>query len=206
MPQITKIKSQKINKRVNIYLDGKYAFPLDLNNFVKAGLKVGQKLSEKEVEALKEKDLKEKIFNKVLKFLSYRPRSEKEIVDYLKKKGASSTLIDKSIKKLKKLKFLNDRDFVTWWLEQRSTFRPRGKRALKMELIRKGIDREIIDEVLNKAVDELVLAKKAAQKKLKTYQRLEANEFRKKMTGYLARQGFAWDSIKEALEEIDKKR
>jgi len=72
-------------------------------------------------------------------------------------------------------------------------------------LFKKGINREIIEEVLEKAVDELTLAKKAAQKKLKAFEKLAPNEFRKKMTAFLARQGFSWETIKMTLEGISQK-
>jgi regulatory protein len=206
MPRVTRLKTQKSQKRVNVYLDGNFAFGLNVDSVVKFGLKVGQVLTEKQVKKLKNQNDEEKVFQKALKFFSYRPRSEKELIDYLKKKRTSSGLIDKTIQKLKKLKLINDQEFAVWWLEQRSTFRPRGKRALRAELFKKGIDREIIETVLEKTVDELKLAQKAAGKKLKTLSKLPPDQFQEKMTGFLARNGFSWETIKATLDQISKKR
>lgn len=80
MPIITAIKPQKKKNRVNIYLDGKYAFGLDLENFVKLGLKVEQELSEKGVSEIVQKAEFKKTLDKLLRYATLRPRSRKEIV------------------------------------------------------------------------------------------------------------------------------
>jgi len=176
MAEITKIKPQKNKKRVNIYLGGKFAFGLDADNFLKAGLKVGQELSEKQVEDLVFKNEFQKLLNKVYRILSLRPRSEKEIKDYLIKKKA------------------------------RLTFRPRGKFGLRMELKQKGVNKKIIDKVIEQLVDELPLARKVVQKKLKTYKNLPREDFYQKMSAFLARRGFSWPVIKQVVDELLKKR
>jgi len=218
MARITKIKSQKNKKRVNIYLDGKFAFPLDADNFLKAGLKVDQVLSEKEVEDLIFKNEFQKLLDKVHRLLSFRPRSEKEIHDYLKKKiwklefgtwkfhkgkfDIKKKLIDKIIKTLKKQKLTDDYAFVAWWIEQRLTFRPRGKLALRVELAQKGIKRDLAEKMIDQMVNELPLAKKAAQRKMKTYKRLDNREFCEKMTAFLSRRGFSWETIKTIIDQL----
>lgn len=210
MATITRIKAQKNQRRVNIFLDGKYAFPLDVDNFVKARLKVGQRLSDKQIESLIEKNEFQKLLNKVLRLISFRPRSEREIRDYLKKKASSAQLTpkltDKILAKLKKLGVLDDEAFARWWLEQRATFRPRGKYGLRAELRQKGVDREIIEQVVEQEVNELLLAKKVAQKKVKTLKKLPEREFRQKLAAFLSRRGFSWSVIKKVIDESSQKR
>jgi regulatory protein len=203
---ITSIKPQKRRQRFNIYLDGKFAFAVSGETLLKSGLAVNQKLFEKDIKKLKYKDAKSKLYDKTLRFLSYRPRSKKEIRDYLKKKRAEPKIIEKIIKKLKKQNLIDDRVFADWWLEQRSRFRPKGRRALWSELFKKGISKEIIEEVLFSEKEELCLAKKAGLKKLKAYQNLEPYQWQQKMIGFLARRGFSWETIKNVLEEIKEKR
>lgn len=202
MPLITKIKSQKNKYRVNIYLDNKFAFGLDADNFLKAGLRVGQKLTEKQVEDLIFKNELQKFLDRTLRLISFRPRSEKEIRIYLKRKKAPPKLIEKIVTRLKKIKQIDDQKFAYWWVDQRLTFRPRGKFGLIMELKQKGIEKEIVEEVVNEKVNELPLAKKLAQKKLKTYQNLPKREFRQKMSAFLARRGFSWETIREVIESF----
>lgn len=198
MPQITKIKAQKNKKRVNIYLDGKFAFGLDADNLLKAGLKVDQSLTQKQVDDLIFKNEFQKLFNRTLRLISRRPRSEKEIRDYLKKKKASLKVIEGVVKKLKQLRQLDDQEFARWWVDQRTTFRPRGKFGLTMELRQKGIDKEVIRKAVEK-VSELPLAEKLAQKKAKSYKNLPKRERYQKLSAYLARRGFSWEVIKKAV-------
>lgn len=204
MAKITRIKAQKNKKRVNIYLDGKFAFGLDADNFLKAGLKVGQKLTQKQVDDLVFKNEFQKLLDKTLRLISRRPRSEKEIRDYLRKKKSPSKLIEAVVKKLKQLRQIDDAAFASWWVEQRTTFRPRGKFGLTMELRQKGIDKTIINKAINK-VDELPLAARLAQKKLKVYKNLPREEFYQKMSAYLARRGFSWETIKKVVAKFLEK-
>lgn len=202
MAKITKLKAQKNKKRVNVYLDNKFAFGLDTDNLVKAGLKADQELTEKEVEALVLKNEFQKNYDRILRLIAARPRSEKEIRDYLKRKKTWPVLIEKLIGKLKRMKQIDDRAFAEWWLEQRAVFRPRGKLALKMELRQKGIEQKMAETLIDRAVNEFELAKKAALKKKETFQNLGPLAFRQKMAGFLSRRGFAWETIKKTLEEI----
>lgn len=206
MPIITSIKPQKNQKRFNIYLDGKFVLALSAEALTKAGLKIDQEISEEDIKRLRYKDIKEKLYNKVLRFLSYRPRSEKEIRDYSKKKSQETKIIEEIIKKLKKQGLVDDRAFATWWVEQRSRFRPKGRYLIRSELFKKGVKEEIISSSLFSEKEEIDLAKKAARKKIKSYKNLEPLEMRDKMVAFLARRGFNWKIIKKAIDETAKKR
>jgi regulatory protein len=203
MAKITKIKAQKKEGRANIFLDGKFAFGLPLEAILEAGLKVGQELSEKEVKELIFKNQFQKFLDKATHFVSFRPRSEKEVKNYLcgklSERKKNLFLLDKILEKLKDLELLEDKKFALWWVEQRSTFRPRGRLFLKSELRRKGVDEKIIKEVLTSALDEVALAKKAIQKKLRVWRRLAPRERDRKLSTFLSRRGFSWEVIKEAL-------
>jgi regulatory protein len=206
MPTITSIKPQKTKKRVNIYLDGKFGFGIDLENYLKLGLKIEQELTEKEIDEIVKKAEFQKVYDKVLRFASIRPRSEKEFIVWLKKHKVYKSLHKKLFNRLKKLDFLNDEKFAVWWVEQRQQFRPRGKRALRLELRNKGINKEIINEVLEEArVDEYQIAKGLVEKKKRRWEKLESFEARKKMSAFLARKGFGWEVIRSVVKEISLK-
>ena len=88
MPQITSIEPQKKRSgRFNIFLDGEFAFGIDENVLVKNAIKKGQELSNVQIAKIIKDNELAKLFDKSLRFLSYRPRSEKETVDYLAKKS-----------------------------------------------------------------------------------------------------------------------
>lgn len=152
-----------------------------------------------------------KLLERVLKFISLRPRSRKEILDYLKKKipklaDQNQDLQDKVFKEIENLGLIDDTAFTYWWLEQRNTFRPKGKRALFYELKQKGIDNFIIEEVLAKGLDEMNLARQSGGKKWATLKNLPLEVSRQKLVGFLSRRGFSWEIIKKVLDEITEKR
>jgi len=153
----------------------------------------------------------EKFYNKALKFLSYRPRSEKEIRDYLEIKTQKSKLknddkiIESIIRRLKENNFINDEEFIKWWFEQRTTFKPRSLKLIKIELRQKGIDKELIEETivhLPSTIDDLKSAKKLIEKRLPRYKNLPQDKKFQKVARYLSSKGFNYDIIKEIFKEI----
>jgi len=139
------------------------------------------------------------------KLLSYRPRSIKEIRNRLKKKDYSLKVISEVIKSLKRLKFLNDREFAKIWVENRIRTKPMGRYRLYQELIQKGIDRDLIEKTLNdyQEEEEIKLARELAQRKLKrSYQNLDEVTTKRRLYGFLQRRGFSYDTIQEILKEI----
>lgn len=203
---ITALEPQKRKKgRVNVFVDGEFIVGLSLEVALKNKLKVGRKISSKELERLIQENELDQILAKVYRFLSYRPRSEKEVDDYLTKKKVGPLLTSLVIETLKRQKYLNDEEFARWWVEQRLKFRPRGKQILRAELFRKGISQEMIEKTLGSQLSDSELkelALKVAQKKQLRYTGLDRQEFRRKMGAFLARRGFDWETIKEVLEEI----
>lgn len=145
----------------------------------------------------------ERYYNFTLRFLSYRPRSEKEIKDYLKKKKIDENIQAQIIEKLKSYNFINDEDFVKFWIEQRTKFKHKPIRVIEFELKQKGIKKEIIDEVLSKfdqaKIMDLENAKKLASKKLDFYRGLPPQKRQEKVMNYLLRKGFSYVIVKKVL-------
>jgi len=202
MSEVTAIEPQKRKAgRFNIFVDGSFAFGLDEKILAEVNLKVGQKITQAKIEKLISEYGVAKILAKVLNFLSFRPRSKKEISNYLKKKNLGEKEIDEVLKKLERLKFIDDEEFVKFWIKSRTSGRPKGKRLIFSELIRKGIDRELIEKFLAESdLDEAELARKALEKKLKIWQKLSSLEFRQKAARFLASRGFDWETIKKVIE------
>lgn len=207
MSTITSIKPQKNKKRVNIHLDGKFGFGLDLENFVRLNLKVEQELTDVEIaEIVKEAEYK-KTVDKLLNFASLRPRSEREIKDWLRRKKVHESIHKKLFNKLKKFELLDDEKFAKWWIKQRQDFKAKSKRELVFELRKKGISNDLIKNVIDESkIDETENAKKNLSKRAYKWQRLEKEEGRKKMFEYLARKGFRYDVIRKVVNDfLDQK-
>jgi len=215
LPVITKLKTQTNQNRVNVFLDHKFAFGLTLNEVVKRGFKVGQQLSSTEFEEVLFTTKLEKAYRKSVNFLSYRPRSLKEVDNYLNKiffkQGLDSDLAEKIktrvLAKLEQQQLINDQQFACWWLDQRLSFKPKGKKLISLELRQKGVDQEIIDQVLAE-VDEkkmAVLAKKIIVKKLNLLKNISGLKLKQKLCSYLLRRGFDYRMSKNLIDELVKK-
>ena len=181
---------------------------LDLETVVKEKLEVGQELSEIEIKRLIETSDRQKILAKVFNFLSYRPRSQREVRDYLSKKKVDAEEITDIVKYLSEKKYLNDEEFARWWVEQRMTFRPTGWRLLKMELRQKGVGEEVVERIKNYElrITEKELAKTVVEKKLRSVGKLPLEKVKEKLFAALARRGFDWEIIKDVVDEILKKQ
>ncbi len=202
--KITALRVQKGNpQRVNVYLDGEFAF--GLARVVAAWLQVGQELSEEKIAALRQADAQERAYQRALRYLSYRPRSEAELRAYLTKHGVTPSIIQGVLARLRELGLVDDAAFARAWVENRGTFRPRGRRALRAELRQKGLPSALIEAALAE-VDEPALALRAGEKALRRYGRLPWPAFREKMGAYLARRGFAYDTIRQVLPQLWERR
>src|SRR5688572_1505231 len=201
MKKITAIAVQKKNpSRVNISLDDEFAF--GLSRIVAAWLSVGQMLSDEKITALQLADAREVAYQKAMRFLSYRARSVQEVRDNLEKHEIPETVIEEVLKRLQEANLLNDQDFAQAWVENRNTFRPRSRRALAMELRHKGLDDEVVQDVLDQNVDEDALALEAARKYVRKVQKLDWPDFRQKLGSFLGRRGFSYGVIAPVLQQV----
>jgi regulatory protein len=200
---ITAIETQRRDpERVNVYLDGEFAFGFSRLVAVSRGLVEGRSLSPAEVEALRAEDDVEKAFNAALNFLSFRPRSRREIEDYFRRRKLEPEVGVAVVERLERIGVLDDREFARFWVENRQTFRPRGTRALKAELRQKGIESEIIDDTLADIGDEEETAYQAGIKKARSYRTADEREFFRKMLGFLQRRGFPYGPAAAASRRI----
>jgi regulatory protein len=194
---ITALKFQQRNKeRVNIYLDGEYAFGLDA--IEAAQLRKGQDLSDAEIAALKARDERNQAFSRAVRFLSYRPRSRAEVERYLRGKAIAEEVVADVIVRLEQARYLDDEAFAQFWVENREQFRPRGQRALRYELRQKGVSDRVINRVLS-GLDDEAAAWRAVEGRLDRWANLPSAEFRQKVLGYLNRRGFDYGTISVTL-------
>jgi regulatory protein len=163
----------------------------------------------------------QKLLNSSYRFLSYRPRSEKEVRDYLKEKiksqitnpksqdsileNESRETIEKVIAKLKDYKFIDDEAFTKWFIEQRTKIKPRSSKFIEYELKRKGISEDIIEEVHGKwfmVHSDLDIALELAKKRLPRLENEEPQKKYEKMVRFLASKGFSYDIIKKCIDQV----
>jgi regulatory protein len=198
--RITDLIPQKRNpQRINVYLDGEYAF--SLAKIVAAWLKAGQTLSDEKIHQLQAQDAKEASFQLALKLLNYHPRTETELRQKLAEHNVEEDRIEETIERLKTSGLINDNLYAQTWVENRSAARPRSRRALSYELKHRGIDQEIIESALE-SVDDEAMAYQAGSKYARRLQDLERRIFHQKLVAYLMRKGFNYDISAHAASRI----
>jgi len=156
----------------------------------------------------------EKLMGAVLRFVSYRPRSEKELRDFCQKtlkrhRTTAPIVVRQVLTRLRDLGYADDEAFINWWVNQRTSSTPKGKRVIVSELMSKGIDREVIDVYFSETknrVDEYALAIKAIEKKNNRWSKLPPSEQKKKLYGFLTRRGFDSNTVYRVVDDRIKKR
>jgi len=206
--KITAVTSQQKDKnRVNVMVDGKYRFSLDVFQYADLGIKVGREYTEEELTVLETESSFGKVYARALEYCLMRPHSAKEVRDYLYRKTRDSRTKTGNVKKgiapeitvrvfdrLVEKGYINDEKFARYWVENRNLTKGASGRKLTAELQAKGVDRGIIERALQETTrDEAGELQKVIVKKRARYSDDQ------KFMQYLARQGFSYDDIKQAL-------
>jgi len=205
MKKVTAVRSGKRGKRVNIFLDEKFAFSLEAEVALKEGLKAEKALSEDEIEALKKADLFQRCLNAAFHFLSYRPRSQAELRQRLQRRGFDGDNVAAVLAKLKAQGLVDDLAFAQFWKDNRQSFRPRSQWLTRLELRQKGIAQEIIDRVAAQ-VDDEDCAYRAAVSKARRLSTTDYEGFSRRLGEYLKRRGFGYGLIKPTVERVWQER
>lgn len=205
MAKITKIEIQKRNKeRVNLFLDGEYAFSLSLELMYKEGLKVNQEVNINILKALAKKESYIRCKESALRIIERNYKTEKEVRDKLKLKGYEDDDIDSSIEFLKNYNFLNDYNYTKAFIKDKINIQ--GSQKIKYNLIKKGISKEIVQEQLSSINkdDEKITALNLAKKKLNIINKSENDEYKisGKLYRFLISKGYGYDIVKEVVKEV----
>lgn len=205
MSKITRLVAGKSRreKRVNVYLDGKFAFSLLAEVVLKEGLKAGQELSDDQIEALSGINRYQRCLNAAIRYLGYRPRSEAEIRQRLRKHGFDSASTDKALDRLKEQGLVDDIAFARFWKDNRESFSPRSRRLTKLELQRKGLAGDIIEQIVGD-LDDSDSAYRAALNKARRLSPSDYQVFRRRLGEHLGRRGFGYDVINETVARVWK--
>jgi len=189
------------SRRVNVFLDGKFAFSLETELIVKEGLKVGQELTASQIEMLSHSDDFHRCFNAAIRYLGYRPRSESEVGQRLQRHGFKIDCIEAVLARLKETGLIDDLSFARFWKDNRESFSPRSQRLTRLELRRRGVDNIIIDQVLDSTGED----DSAYQAALGKFQHLSGSDyqaFRRRLVEHLRRRGFDYEVINQAVERL----
>lgn len=150
------------------------------------------------------------LLNKAYFFLKFRPRTEKEIRDYLYKKIINTHYsrddAEKIINKLKEDQLIDDEKFIDLFVKDRTALKPKGKKLLIKELKQKGISDELIEKYFSEnIIDEEKLALKTLSQRWPRLKNLEEKKRFEKSARFLLSRGFDYQTTKKAIAQLTKK-
>lgn len=209
---ITGISAQQKDKnRVNVMVDGKYRFSLDIFQYADLGIKIGQEYSDEELTLLETESQFGKVYARALEYCLMRPHSSREVRDYLYrktrdtrtktggvKKGVAPEITERVYDRLVEKGYVDDEKFTRYWVDNRNLTKGMSQRKLQAELRSKGVESSVIDRYLAESSrsDEDEIGKIISKKR----NRYPDDQ---KLMQYLARQGFSYDDIKDALTRLE---
>lgn len=205
---------QRDPNRVNVMIDGKFRFSLDVFQVGDLGIKVGREYTDKELVELETESQFGKLYARALEYCFMRPHSSREVRDYLYRKtlsrkykskrtselkerpGVSKAVTERVFDRLVEKGYIDDEKFARYWVENRNQRKGMSQRKLRTELAAKGVASDIIEQ-------QLALGERNDQDELRKIIDKKHSRYpdEQKFIQYLARQGFAYDDIKAALSD-----
>lgn len=200
---ITNIETQKNNsKRVSIFIDNKFAFGVYKKTLYEFNLNKGDIIDENLRQKIILKDQYSDCINKAYNLLSYKDRTEDELKEKLLNKEFNINTINKVLKKLIDLGYLDDYEYTKTYIDFK--IEKMGSYKIKNKLLKKGINERIINELLSNYSQEFEFKKalKLAKKRNKKYEGISYKKRYQRVSGYLKRKGYSYDIINSVLEKV----
>lgn len=199
---ITAIKQQeRLKGWYSIYVDDNYAFSLSADALLAERLHTGQEIDAAQLKAYKKLSADDKAYNLSLAYVARRMRSRHELTDYFRRKGYDEALAEQIMRRLEKLRLVDDAAFAEAWVRNRRLLKPVSKRRLTQELRQKRVADDIIEQTLaeDETDERTVLHELIARKRKQSRYQDDL-----KLMRYLAGQGFSYDDIKAAMHEPEE--
>lgn len=205
MSKVTKIQAQKRKGRYNIYLDGKYAFPVAENTLIEFRLMNDVELTDAQIKEIQDRENVNKAYGDAVNYLSYQLRTEKEIKEYLYKKEYHKDAVEDVIKKLQDLRYLDDSSYATSFINTQLRTTANGPRIIEQKLAQKGVPKTIIQDKMFEINQDILLenATDFAKKQARKQKRASFSQMLTKIRQSLYQKGFDKETIEEAIKTLD---
>ncbi|MBR3833203.1 MAG: regulatory protein RecX [Lachnospiraceae bacterium] len=136
-------------------------------------------------------------FDKAVNLLAFKDRTVQEINIKLKEKGYSSEEVDEAVEKLSYYGYLNDQRYTISYFKDNAS--KKGKKLIVRELDQKGVDKNVIVDVLDDMnIDELHVVEDIIKRRYASID-LEDDKAYRRLVGYFLRRGFSYDNVRKAL-------
>ncbi len=196
---VTAVERQRRRRRVNVFVDGRFALALGLELAAERDVRPGRQLTPVELEALAESEARRAALEAALRLLSYRPRSERELHERLVRKGFARAIADETLGRLRELGYLDDAAFARFWTDTRQAAQPRSRCLLRSELWRRGVPHDVAEEATAEVADDEA-AYEAASRRLRALHGLEYSKFRERLGRFLTSRGFSYGVARRTIE------
>jgi regulatory protein len=206
MPVVTQISEQKRREnRRNVFLDGKFAFGCNLNVVAKFRLREGLALSDEQVRAIEEGEVRQECFDKAMAYLASRLHSRAELSRKLTRREYGESIITGVLDDLTRLGYLDDARFARTKAMSAAEHKKHGRRRAMVELLKSGVKGEVAKQALDHVYDShdtLAVARQLAQKQAPRLRKLDPLVARRRLAGMLQRRGFDYEDVRPVIEEV----
>lgn len=186
-------------EKMHLHIDGEYFITVDNGYLAELGVYNGMNVDFEEIANLREKIGVRRAYNKAVELLSRRDHSKKELIDKLRQKGYGEFAFQ-AIEKLIDYGYINDRRFAFSFTDELVRLKSYGKKRLEQELCRKGIERDIISEVVCEY--DFSAEKLTELIERKYYRYLNDEKGVNKTVNALLRLGYTYGEIRDAMKDI----
>jgi regulatory protein len=206
MPVITKITEQKRQpNRRNIFLDDRFAFGCNLNVVAKFRLREGMALTEDQVRAIEEGEVRQECFDKATEYLGMRLHSRSELQKKLMRREYGEATINFVLDELTRLGYVDDLRFARTKAHLAAERKKHGRRRAMVELMKSGVKGDVAKQALDHVYDShdtLAVARQLAEKQAPRLRKLDLTVARRRLAGMLQRRGFDYEDIRPVIDEV----
>ncbi|MBL3531453.1 recombination regulator RecX [Companilactobacillus zhachilii] len=205
MAKITKIQAQKRKGRYNIFLDGKYAFPVAEQTLIDFRLMNDVELTDEDIKEIQDSENINKAYGDAVNYLSYQLRTKKEIKDYLYKKEYHRDAVDEVISRLEKLHYLDDASYAKSFINTQLRTTANGPKIIEQKMVKKGVPNNVIQDAIVEIDYDTLLenATDFAKKQARKQSRASFKQMLTKLRASLYQKGFDNEIIETAIKNLD---
>lgn len=206
--RITRIESQKKNRgRKSLYADDTFVVGVSAETLIRAGIRRGDDLDAERLENLRRMESIQAARRTALRYISQRPRTEKEIRNRLQENEFGNIEIEQTIEQLKSTRLINDEEFARIFIRDALSRRPIGAVRMKQKMLLLGLEKHLVESAIAEMCGEEVQSRAARNVagKFMAKQRggkKDSLRVRKSLTDHLIRRGFPWSIVQPLLKTV----
>ena len=201
---ITGVEKSKDKGMLRVFIDDNYSFSIPEQDYINNKLYEGMTISEEQLSVIRDKVLVNAAREKAVIYLTYRDRSESEILTKLIDAGFDANVAQNAVNELRTIGYLDDTRYAMKYLSERMRTKALSKKSLGFELKNKGIDEEIIEKALSEfEIDDYEVALREGKRKFGKYN-LDDNKIEQKAYRFLLHRGFSYEIVNKVIKEMKK--